>query len=134
MNEISKEATVIKDILDKSNIKYRLEYTFPDLKGKKKIPYRFDFALLDENDSVIYLIEYDSKIHFDKKSSFYSSSSDFKRAQERDRKKNRYCLANGIKLIRIPYWELKNLTLDKILSSKKFLVKSAYHNDLLITK
>ena len=69
-----------------------------------------------------------------KNSSFYKDSGEFKRAQERDRKKNNYCLSRGIRLVRIPYWELKGLTLEKILSSQKFVVKSMWHNDLLITK
>lgn len=134
MKEISKEASTIKDLLDKNKIKYCLEYSFEDLKGRKKVPYRFDFAILDENNSPICLIEYDSKIHFNKNSSFYKDSGEFKRAQERDRKKNNYCLSRGIRLVRIPYWELKGLTLEKILSSQKFVVKSMWHNDLLITK
>ena len=67
MKEISKEASTIKDLLDKNKIKYCLEYSFEDLKGRKKVPYRFDFAILDENNSPICLIEYDSKIHFNKK-------------------------------------------------------------------
>lgn len=134
IKEISNQASVIKTILDDHHIKYKLEYSFTDLIGKKKIPYRFDFALLDDDDNVICLIEYDSIIHFEKNSMFHDTSSDFRRAKERDRRKNRYCLSHGIKLIRIPCWELEGLTLDKILTTSKFVVKSIWHNDLLIIK
>lgn len=132
--EISNQASVIKTILDNHHIKYKLEYSFTDLIGRKRIPYRFDFALLDDDDNVICLIEYDSIIHFERNSMFHDKLSDFRRAKERDRKKNRYCLAHGIKLIRIPYWELEGLTLEKILTTRKYVVKTIHHNDLLIVK
>lgn len=32
--------------------------------------------------------------------------------------KNKYCLINNIPLVRIPYWERDNITLDIILGDK----------------
>lgn len=40
--------------------------------------------------------------------------------QTRDSIKNKYCEDNGIKLLRIPYWDFKNI--DEILSKELGLV------------
>ena len=45
---------------------------------------------------------------------FYGGEEELKKQQNRDSIKTQYCLDNNIKLIRIPYWELKNI--NKILS------------------
>lgn len=45
-----------------------------------------------------------------------------KQRQERDKIKNQYALDNNIDLIRIPYWERDNITIDYILGNK-FLIK-----------
>lgn len=51
---------------------------------------------------------------------------------EWDRRKNSFCLMNNIPLIRIPYWDLEQLTLKKVLTEEKYRVKSKYHTDELI--
>jgi len=39
-----------------------------------------------------------------------------------------------IPLIRIPYWDLEDLTLQKIFNEPSYLVKNKYHIDELIRK
>ena len=39
---------------------------------------------------------------------------------------------NKIPLIRVPYWDLEDLTLQKVLTNPAYLVKSKYHIDNLI--
>lgn len=39
---------------------------------------------------------------------------------------------NKIPLIRVPYWDLEDLTLQKVLTNPDYLVKSKYHIDNLI--
>ena len=51
---------------------------------------------------------------------------------ELDRRKNGFCLINNIPLIRIPYWDLEELTLKKILTNSEYRVVSKYHTDNLI--
>ena len=75
--------------------------------------YRFDFHLPDYN---LY-IEYDGKQHFEPVR-FFGTDEDaeqvFKRTQASDQVKNRYCEENNINLLRIPYWETKNI--EKIIN------------------
>lgn len=132
--KLSSGAEKIRKLLLKNNINFTIEKTFPDLKSNKGKPLRFDFAVYDNNWKNFLLIEYDGEGHFQKIKHFYRTNTKYLNAQGRDRKKNDYCLARGIKLYRIPYWEIENITkLDDIFNDK-FLVKTRYHNDKLIPK
>lgn len=131
----SKESSVIEQLLTE-NYYYTVEYTFDKLHGKRNIPLRFDFAVFSDKrkKKLLFLIEYDSIIHFRRTAYFHRTLTSYLQARERDRRKNRFCLANDIKLIRIPYWELENLTLDKIINYNGFVVKSEWHNDYVYRK
>lgn len=118
----SYENHVVK-LLNKEKIKYQREKTFSDLKGGK---YRFDFYLPNYNGQAI-IIEVDGEQHF---KPIYGRQS-FLKGQEHDRQKNSYCLANNIKLYRIPYWEIKNLTAATDIFNPNFLVTTRWHSDLL---
>lgn len=118
----SYENHVVK-LLNKEKIKYQREKTFSDLKGGK---YRFDFYLPNYNGQTI-IIEVDGEQHF---KPIYGRQS-FLKGQEHDRQKNSYCLANNIKLYRVPYWEIKNLTAATDIFNPNFLVTTRWHSDLL---
>lgn len=47
----------------------------------------------------------------------------FKERQEYDKIKNKYALEHNIPLVRIPYWEQKNITLNMLLYDDNFIVK-----------
>lgn len=107
---------IIQHILTDNNIPFLIEYRFSDL-----IHRPFDFALLDNNSNVVKLIEFDGEQHyFD-----IPSWGGLKLQQERDKIKNEYALTHNIPLIRIPYYEKNNLTLDLLLSDK-YLVKDIH--------
>lgn len=74
------------------------------------------------------IIEVDGEQHF---KPIYGRRALLK-AQEHDRRKNQYCLANDIKLYRIPYWKLKSIHELKDIFNNDFLVKNYWHNDYLI--
>ena len=65
-------------------------------------------------------IEFDGQQHFNPDTYFGESEEkakeDFERLKRRDNIKNNYCAKNNITLIRIPYWEVNNISvlLDKI--------------------
>lgn len=111
----------IDKILKESQLPYKREYNFPDLVSENNVPLRFDFAVFNDDNSIKLLIEYDGEQHFQNKTDKIWSDSLEKR-QERDRIKNDYCLSHNIPLIRIPYWEKNNITLELLLS-QKYLVK-----------
>ena len=103
----------IEILLKENNISYIKEFKFNDL-GL----YRFDFYLPEYNR----LIEFDGKQHFQECGGAWDKNDNLKQRQERDKIKNQYALDNNIDLIRIPYWERDNITIDYILGNK-FLIK-----------
>ena len=101
----------IENILIENNIQYIKEYRIQNLK-------RFDFAILDEKEDIIRLIEFDGEQHFKNVSNWDTIETQ----QRRDKEKNNYALSHNIPLIRIPYWERNNISLDLIMGDK-YLVK-----------
>lgn len=119
----SKGEEKLRNILLRASLPFEKEKTFTDLRNGK---YRFDFYIPSLN----ICIEYDSEIHFKQIKHFHKTNSAFKAAQERDRRKNSYCLSRGIRLYRIPYSEINNLKSVEDIFKEKFLVKSKWHNDI----
>lgn len=85
----------IKDILIKNNILYKTQYTYADLISSNGGRLRFDFALLNKNNEVLGLIEYQGDQHFNE------ARGDFGRQQreETDGLKVEYCLKYKIPLL-----------------------------------
>ena len=112
----------ISSILKKEHIKYEQEKQFKDLYNGL---YRFDFFLPNFN----VCIEVNGQQHYVYTPYFYTSKSDFLKAQERDRRKISYCLARGINLYIIPYWELENIHTSRDIFKEEYLARSKFHND-----
>lgn len=127
---MSAGARKIMKILKDNRISFRLEYEFSDLKGKKGVPLRFDFALFDAG-ALRCLIEYDGEAHFQQIKHFQKHRSDYLKACERDRVKNKYCLMNNIPLYRIPYFDIDSISSFQDLFKPEYKVKSKYHNDYI---
>lgn len=108
----SKGEIAINLFLEKNDIKYVKECSFPDLKQ-----YKFDFYLPEFNA----IIEFDGEQHF-RPIGFFGGQEQYKIQQLRDKEKNLYCLKKGIDLYRIPYYE--ELYLEEILT-KIFKEKSS---------
>lgn len=94
-------------ILENNNFCYISQFSFEDCKDKRPLP--FDFYLPDYN----ILIEYDGEGHYHPVN--FGGISDDRALQQliyvqmHDKIKTEYCKNNNIPLIRIPYWEKKNL-------------------------
>lgn len=112
----------IISILKKEKIKFEREKTYPDLKFGY---YRFDFFLPQKN----LIIEVDGAQHYKFSKVFHKKRQDFLKAQERDRRKNAYCLSHNITLYRIPYFEIENIKQFKDIVQDKFLVRDKWHCD-----
>lgn len=105
----SKGEKRIAELLKEWGYNFTIEKTYPDLKDINLL--RFDFYL----DDFRLLIEYDGEYHY---GPVYTSSdlrdmaqkdTDYRVQVEHDQMKNEYCLKNNIPLLRIPYWEFKNI-------------------------
>lgn len=97
----------IKSFLDLKNINYIQQHSFDDCKFINKLS--FDFYIPKFN----ICIEFDGIQHFKQLS---RSGSDLEIQKKRDKAKNKYCKKHKIKLIRIPYWDSKNI--DKFLAKE----------------
>lgn len=110
----------ISKILQMNKIPYKKEYSFKDLRSNKNGILRYDFAIF-KNGNIIRLIEFDGKQHYEKiKHPFWNV--DYQTIKENDLIKNDYAKNNNIPLVRIPYWERNNITLDMIMGDK-YLIK-----------
>lgn len=101
-------------ILEQNNIKYIKEYSF------QNSYYRYDFALLDNNNKIIRLIEFDGEQHYEKniKNTGWNTYEKYQYTLKNDIEKNILAHNNNIPLVRIPYWERDNITLELLLSDK----------------
>ena len=102
----------ISRILRDNNIIYKSQYQV-NING---IYYRYDFAIFDKEDNLIRLIEFDGIQHYDDKQKHWGH--DITKTQERDKIKNQYALQNNIPLVRIPYIERDNITLEMLLGNE----------------
>ena len=102
----------ISRILRDNNIIYKSQYQV-NING---IYYRYDFAIFDKEDNLIRLIEFDGIQHYDDKQKHWGH--DVIKTQERDKIKNQYALQNNIPLVRIPYIERDNITLEMLLGNE----------------
>lgn len=111
---ISSYEQTVFSLLRNNNIKFKPEYTFDDLrtdKGKNQ-RYRFDCGVFDDN-KLSYLLEIDGEYHFN-----LFTKDDKKRLEtqhKNDTIKNNYCFDNNIKLIRIPYTKVSELTANDLI-------------------
>lgn len=104
----------IENILKDNNISYEKEKIFSNFiysnTGGRP---RFDFYLPDFNR----LIEFDGKQHFID-TGWTNQHINFEKRKFQDELKNMYAKENNIELIRIPYWERDNITLEMILGNQ----------------
>ena len=103
----------IKYILDNSAVQYVSQYSVR-FQHQKTCPSKYDFAVLD-NDVVKLLIEFDGEQHY-RPVEYFGGDEKFKMCKQSDRRKDLYAWVKGIPLLRIPYWEQKNI--EQILTDK----------------
>lgn len=92
----------IRQFLEKNSIDFEAQKKFPDCIDKFPLP--FDFYLPQYNMA----IEFDGQQHY-RPVKFYGGDDDFELRKNHDATKTKYCLDNGIKLIRIPYFDFSNI-------------------------
>ena len=108
----------IENLLKNNNIQFQKEYSFKDLYFvSKDYPARFDFAIFN-NDQLVRLIEYDGIQHYVDTWGKWAEKINLEKQQERDKIKNDYAKQHNIPLVRIPYWERDNITLNMIIGDQ----------------
>lgn len=108
----SKEESFIRSFLERNDISYIKEYSFPDLKTSKGGYPRFDFAIFSK-DSLYCLIEYQGIQHY----KIYSGDFGGYEREVTDNLKKEYCKEKNIPLYEIKYDENILQKLQEILKS-----------------
>lgn len=116
----------IKQILNENNVIYKQQYTFQDLSSESGRLLPYDFAIIDDVDNVIRLIEFDGPQH-DKPYDYFGGEDKFLKIQKNDGLKNNYALSHNIPLIRIPYHKRDSIVLDDLLNTT-YLINSRNGN------
>ena len=119
----------IEKLLLENNINYAKEYL---VNVRKELIYqhhkaRFDFAIFDDNNNLLYFIEYDGLQHFEENirenGLGWNSRESYEKIHERDILKDNWCKEHNIPLIRIPFTILSELTInDLLLENSKYLI------------
>jgi len=109
----------ILNLLEKHNFNFIYDKPFfEDLLGDY-LPLRYDFILLTDENKPWRIIEFDGPQH---ESNTINNEEAFQKIQRYDKIKNEYALSHNIPLIRIPYIEKDNITIDLLLGDK-YLIK-----------
>lgn len=109
----SRGETVIKKLLIDNNINFATEYSFNDLVSSAGYPLKFDFAIFKDN-QLYELIEFDGRQHYQGPDASWKQSYSLEELQFRDNQKNEYCKNHNIPLIRIPYFDIGNISLQTL--------------------
>lgn len=118
----SKGEKLVSKILDKLDIVYQTEKTFPQCKHINLL--RFDFYLPNFN----ICIEYDGRQHTQPVDHF-GGQKGFEKTQRRDKIKNDYCKQNNIHLLRVSYdqtTEQIELAIDQFINNQTFGLNNLY--------
>lgn len=105
----------IRKILNELNINFDTQYSFNDLKSNKGWVLKFDFAILDNKNNLLGLIEYQGQQHFDDSYGWFG----LQQRTETDKLKKDYCNKHNIKLFEITYQDNIESGLKNILSNFK---------------
>lgn len=108
----------IEEILTQAGLNFKEEYAFPDLVSSSGRELRFDFAVLDDEGNLEFLIEYQGLQHYEARSKFGGTRGLYQQ-QYNDKQKRIYCAKHGYKLVIIPYWEESFIDYD-------YIMKAAY--------
>lgn len=104
----------IREILEKANLNFKMEYSFEGLNSSNGRPLRFDFAIFDDDGNLDFLIEFQGKQHYQASAKFGGKRGLYQQ-QFNDNKKRRFCALHDINLIEIPFTEEHLVNYDYIM-------------------
>lgn len=122
---MSKGEDKIAKLLSQSGIYFKREKTFSDLKHGK---FRYDFYIITPYGEQ-FIVEYNGEQHYHYVSKFFKTPREWRRAQENDRRKISYALANNIKIFIIPFWEIDKINHASEIFQEKYRARNRWKND-----
>lgn len=112
----SQANTKLDMILTRLNIPFKREYRFEDCRDKKPLP--FDFALFNNNDELIGLIENNGSQHYSARGTQWNTPERLIYTQKHDYIKQKFAEDNHIPLLIIPYQYFDDI--EKFLTTSEF--------------
>lgn len=112
----SKGEIKIHEILEQAGLPFEEEYSFPDLVSSTGRELRFDFAVLNDDGSLMFLIEYQGIQHYQPKSKF-GGFAGLRKQSYNDMLKREYCKKHNIILVAIPYTDELKMDYDYIMNA-----------------
>lgn len=110
----------IMKILQQNNIVFEREKVFLDQIFTDTHKHgRYDFYLPEKNR----LIEFDGEQHY-QSTALWNQYNNLTQQQLHDQEKNEYALSHDIPLVRIPYWERNNITLEMLIGDQYLVRKT----------
>ena len=122
---MSKGEDKITKILESRRVRFEREKTFEDLRGGRL---RYDFFIPKKKGGII--IEFNGAQHYTPVLKFHKNHAEFTAAQERDRRKISYALANNYEMYCIPFWDEELIQRYEDLFRPEYRVNSRWHNDI----
>lgn len=112
---------IIYDLLTENNIDFHYNTNGDTgLLSANNTFLRWDFILF-QNNQIVRFIEFDGEQHYHP-CEFFGGETGFNELSSNDKIKNHYALSHNIPLVRIPYWQRNNITLDMLLGDE-YIVK-----------
>lgn len=103
----------IANLLNQHGYRYIQQYSFNDCVSPRQGVLWFDFAVFDNKNKLLELIEYDGIQHF-KPVDYFGGQKEYNYRKQCDEVKTKYCKDNHIKLIRVPYTLKNKITLKDL--------------------
>lgn len=98
----------ISNILESKNIPFIEEISFDGFVGERNVPYKYDFGVLNKENELLLLIEFDGEQHFSPVD-FFGGQKGFESRIKNDKRKDDYAKSNNIPILRIPYTETNRI-------------------------
>jgi very-short-patch-repair endonuclease len=131
----SKGEEKISTILNLRNIKYTPQKTFSNLLSNKNYRLKYDFYFTSTEDMCI--IEFDGRQHFED-IEYFNKGTTFRERQDMDILKTEFCIKNNIRLLRIAYKQIDNISelIDDFLNNKTYIFSDneLYRDHVLLLK
>lgn len=114
----SKGEAEITRFLNINHINYKKEFVLKNFKYENNSTPRFDFALFDNDENLLCLIEYQGSIHFKYDGSGWNTKENFEIRKRHDEEKAAYCKNNNIILYTINYLDDTKEKMEEIYSEQ----------------
>lgn len=92
---------VVWDYFNNMMVNSEIQYSFDDLSGENGELLKFDFAVMDSNGKLVYLVEVDDEEHRDFHYGDSPRQIQRRQAIKRDKQKDKFCKDNNIPLYRM---------------------------------